>query len=186
MKKNISPIILSLMLCACSTNTQTNSRTVTNQNSVESVLQSEINKESEDKEEKINSNESNNESKSSETNSKDIENISNTEIIDLTSMSATMIYSEVFSMMTEPEKYMGKTIKMTGTCNRYTDVKTGVDYYACIVSDATACCSQGIEFKLPKGEVYPQMGEEITVLGTFGSYTENNAEYYVLYDSKLM
>ena len=108
------------------------------------------------------------------------------DMIDLSEMSATMVYSEVFAMMTEPEQYIGKTIKMTGVCNRYTNIETGADYYACIITDATACCSQGIEFKLPDGEKYPQMGTTITVMGTFGSYIEDGNEFYVLLDATLL
>ena len=107
------------------------------------------------------------------------------DIIDLSEMDANMVYSEVFAMMTEPEQFMGKTIKMTGICNRYTDINTGADYYACIVKDATACCAQGIEFRLPEGEAYPEYGSEMTVTGTFGSYFEGNNEYYLLTDAKV-
>ena len=106
--------------------------------------------------------------------------------VDLTALSSTMVYSEVFAMMTEPEQYIGKTIKMTGVCNRYTNIETGADYYACIITDVTACCSQGIEFKLPDGEKYPQMGTTITVMGTFGSYIEDGNEFYVLLDATLL
>ena len=34
--------------------------------------------------------------------------------IDLTSMSGTMVYSEVLNMMMAPEEYEGKTVKMHG------------------------------------------------------------------------
>lgn len=107
------------------------------------------------------------------------------DMIDLSEMSANMVYSEVFAMMTEPEEYRGKTIKMTGICNRYTDINTGADYYACIVQDATACCAQGIEFCLPEGEAYPEYGSKITVTGTFDSYFEGENEYFVLMDAKI-
>ncbi|MBO5560377.1 MAG: hypothetical protein J6A07_01850, partial [Firmicutes bacterium] len=62
---------------------------------------------------------------------------------------------------------------------------TGEDYYACIIQDATACCAQGIEFRLPEGEAYPEMGTEITVTGTFGSYTQGGTEFYALLKSQL-
>ena len=34
--------------------------------------------------------------------------------VDLTALSSTMVYSEVFNMLNTPENYVGKTIKMTG------------------------------------------------------------------------
>ncbi len=34
--------------------------------------------------------------------------------VDLTTLSGTMVYSEVFNMIANPEDYVGKTIKMQG------------------------------------------------------------------------
>ena len=58
-----------------------------------------------------------------------------------------MVYSEVYDMMYDPDKYMGKTVKMSGWAAVYQDGE-GKLYYACVVPDATACCSQGLEFEL--------------------------------------
>ena len=99
--------------------------------------------------------------------------------VDLTSLSSTMVYSEVSNMLYEPENYMGKTIKMGGTLSVYHDETTGQDYYACIIADATACCSQGIEFELADGS-YPPEGTEIAVVGVFDTYTENGYQYCTL------
>ncbi len=107
------------------------------------------------------------------------------DIVDLTALNGDMVYAVVFEMMTDPQKYMGKTIKMSGTASRYTDVNTGADYYACIITDAQACCAQGIEYKLPEGETYPEYGSNITVTGVFGSYTEDGNEFYVLNDARI-
>lgn len=107
------------------------------------------------------------------------------EIVDLTVLDSDMVYAVVFEMMNDPQKYMGKTIKMSGTASRYTDVDTGADYYACIITDAQACCAQGIEYKLPDGEPYPDYGSGIIVTGTFGSYTEGENVFYVLNDAQL-
>lgn len=106
--------------------------------------------------------------------------------IDLTAMSATMVYSEVFQMMYHPEDYIGKTIKMTGMYDAFHDDATGNDYYACIIMDATACCSQGIEFKLANGE-YPGLDTmEVTVKGTFETYEENGTLYCTLTGAELV
>ena len=42
----------------------------------------------------------------------------NTGVVNLTSLSETMVYAEVFNMMDEPENNVRKTIKMNG----YVDV----------------------------------------------------------------
>ncbi len=104
--------------------------------------------------------------------------------VDLSVMSTTMIYSEVYNMMTNPKDYIGKTIKMNGTCATYHDEQTDKDYYACIVKDATACCSQGIEFELEQPD-YPKPDEEITVIGTFQTYVEAGNMFCVLKNANL-
>ncbi|MBQ6264094.1 MAG: hypothetical protein IJK60_01430 [Clostridia bacterium] len=104
--------------------------------------------------------------------------------LDLTALSSTMIYSEVYNIMSTPGDYIGKTIKMNGVFA--TD--DNENYYFCIIKDATACCQQGIEFILngaqyPDG--YPSLGSDITVLGTFEQYYEGDQPYYHLIDATL-
>lgn len=103
--------------------------------------------------------------------------------VDLTTMSANMVYSEVYNMLCEPENYMGKTIRMSGIFSVYTDPTTNVSYYTCIIQDATACCAQGLEFDVPDGAYpgdYLVPGETITVTGTFDTYFEGEYEYCTL------
>ena len=56
--------------------------------------------------------------------------------------------------------------------------------FGCIISDATACCSQGIEFiptddyHYPEG--FPQGGENITVTGVFEILEDNGEKYIAL------
>lgn len=111
--------------------------------------------------------------------------LSNTEgiDIDLTMLNSTMVYAEVYDMMYNPETYYGKVVRMQGTCATYTDPETGFVYYACLIKDATACCSQGVEFTLISGENYPEEGSDITVTGTFGSYEEDGYLYVRLENS---
>ena len=99
--------------------------------------------------------------------------------IDLTKMNSTMVYAQVYDMMTEPGNYIGKTVKMKGQFAVYEGPSR--NYYAVIISDATACCSQGIEFRLSDErnypDEYPPKGEEITVMGVFGTYSEGQIRY---------
>ena len=109
--------------------------------------------------------------------------------IDLTQVSSTLVYSEVFNMVNNPEDYIGKVVKMTGVFAVYEDETTGSVYFACISQDATACCSQGIEF-VPQGDFtypddFPELGTEITVRGTFGTYMEGDQLYVTLYDAEM-
>ena len=110
--------------------------------------------------------------------------------LDLTTMSSTMVYSEVFNMVTTPENYIGKTVKMRGTYMYYYDEKPDHYYFFCLISDAMACCSQGIEFALTKDyhypEDYPKPDDEITVVGVFDSYEEEGNTYCILRNARLV
>lgn len=104
--------------------------------------------------------------------------------VDLTKLSSTMVYSEVYNMVYSPEKYLGKTVKMHGPFRVTSDQATGKNYFAVIISDATACCAQGIEFEW-KGDHkypddYPEVDDEVTVIGTFNTYTEGEYQYVQL------
>lgn len=109
--------------------------------------------------------------------------------VDLTVLSSTMVYSEVYNMMVYPENYKGKTIKMKGQFVPCYDEGTGKYYFACFISDATACCSQGIEFILTDDysypDDYPQEGDTICVTGTFDTYMEGEYMYCTLREAKL-
>ena len=110
--------------------------------------------------------------------------------VDLTALSSTMVYSEVYNMMIQPDRYIGKTVKMQGSYYMFHDINTDLYYYSCIIQDATACCSQGLEFILTEDyaypEDYPAMGDEITVIGVFDTYMEGKDKYCTLRDSRLL
>ena len=115
--------------------------------------------------------------------------------VDLTALSSTMVYSEVYNMMCTPDDYIGKTVKMEGQFAIYqaTDENgafiPGQIYFACVIADATACCSQGLEFVLigehAYPDDYPELGAEITVVGTFQTYEENGYMYCHLIDAEM-
>ena len=116
--------------------------------------------------------------------------------VDLTVLSSTMVYSEVYNMLYyDPESYYGKTIKMTGVFSIYQMVVDGVAQpdpvaYGCIIADATACCAQGMEFVL-EGDFtypddYPELGTEITVIGEFQPYEENGMTWYHLINARMV
>ena len=115
--------------------------------------------------------------------------------VDLTVLSSTMVYSEVYNMLyNDPAHYLGKTVKARGGFSIYQFVTDGVLQpdpvaYACIIADATACCAEGMEF-VPEGDLtypedYPELGAEITVIGEFQSYEENGMTWYHLVNARL-
>lgn len=92
-------------------------------------------------------------------------------------------------MMTNPSDYIGKTVKMNGQFSIYHDKATDKYYFACIIADATACCSQGLEFVLDGDnkypDDYPDLGTEITVIGEFSTYKEGKNLYCTLIKANL-
>lgn len=104
--------------------------------------------------------------------------------IDLTTMSADLVYASVFNILTNPTDYEGSTIKMNGNVV-YSYSDDGSETYCnVLVADAIACCSQGLEFqrgadgeyKCP--EDYPAENTPVMVTGTLETYTENDALYF--------
>ena len=110
--------------------------------------------------------------------------------VDLTRLSSTMVYSEVYNMMNAPGDYIGKTIKMTGQFVYYENPDTKAQYFTCIIGDAMACCSQGLEFVLTGKHTYPddypELDSEITVSGTFELYEEGDIRYCWLVDAEMI
>ncbi len=92
---------------------------------------------------------------------------------DLTKMNANIVYAQVFEMMIEPEKYQGKRIKMRGNFEIFKNtaeiakIAGSPESYSVIISDALACCRQGISFHYDFKDGAPAKGCEITVTGTF-------------------
>lgn len=91
--------------------------------------------------------------------------------LDLTRLSATMVFAEVAAMVRTPEDYLGKTVRMAGSLAVYeANPELGIDYfYTVVIQDATACCQQGMEFIWPEGTL-PEAGTGLVVTGTFAEY----------------
>ena len=116
--------------------------------------------------------------------------------VDLTKLSSTMVYSEVYNMMTAPENYCGKTVRMNGQFALYQATDANGQpvpdqiYFACVIADATACCQQGLEFILTGDakypDDYPELGTEITVVGEFQTYMEDTYQYCHLVNAEFV
>ena len=114
-------------------------------------------------------------------------------VLELSQLSSTLVYSEVYAMIFEPEEYIGKTVKMNGLFTAY-EAEDGRRYFTCLVADATACCTQGLEFELNDSykfpDDYPSPGDDITVTGVFDTYQEesggNTYTYLVLRNAELV
>lgn len=101
--------------------------------------------------------------------------------VDLTALSSTMVYAEVYNITFYPERYLGKTVKMRGKYYAGYYEETGKYYHYVMIEDAAECCQQGLEFiwngEHTYPEDYPVDGTEVEVIGTFGTYEELGASY---------
>ena len=104
--------------------------------------------------------------------------------VDLTELTSTLIYGEVYNMMMTPENYIGKTVRMEGDFYTFWDELQNQYYFACVIQDATACCAQGIEFVLAGDytypDDYPEEGSFIRVAGVFDTYEDEEYIYCTL------
>ena len=106
--------------------------------------------------------------------------------IDLTQTGSTMAYALVYDMVNNGDDYIGKTIKVSGSFSYFKETDDR-EFFAVVISDATACCSRGIEF-VPDGDYsypddFPAVGTEITVVGKFSYYKEDPYTYCQLTDA---
>lgn len=109
--------------------------------------------------------------------------------VDLTQLESNMVYGVVFDMVSYPDEYAGKTVKANGIFGYQKNEETGQEYFAIIIKDATACCSQGLEFVLDGDYTYPDdfppLGSEITVSGEFEPYKEGFINYIHLVHARM-
>ena len=111
---------------------------------------------------------------------------------DLTLMGSDMVYATVYQLMVDPQTYEGTTFKIEGQYYPAFYEPTQKYYHYCLITDALACCSQGLEFVWEDGthsypEEYPQPGENIVITGKFETYQEggNTSLYCRIQEAKL-
>ena len=97
--------------------------------------------------------------------------------IDMTEFGSDLIYATIYQMMTDPDSYIGKTIRIEGMYYSSWYEETNQNYYYVLIQDAMACCSQGIEFIWGDDthvypDEYPSETTEVIVTGVFETYTE--------------
>ena len=186
MKKLIKYMVLFLcilLMTGCSDKKSVGGKNITTANSVNKIINEQINNENKDKTtDNENLSPSDELSKETESTIKDTEDIQKTKGIvdyDLTQMSSDLVYATVYQMMVTPEEYEGKMFRIDG--NFYAAYYKATKKYCfyCLVQDATACCGQRMEFVWGDGshaypDEYPAEDAEIEVQGTLEAYKEKN------------
>ncbi|SHM45814.1 hypothetical protein [Ruminococcus flavefaciens] len=109
--------------------------------------------------------------------------------VDLTELNSQMVYAQVYDMVANPDNYMGQKVRVRGNFSYFKDEQSGNEYFAVLISDATACCAQGIEFVLDGDykypDDYPSLDTMITVSGEFNYYKEGVNTYCQLLNAKI-
>ena len=110
---------------------------------------------------------------------------------DLTVMGSDMVYATVYQMMIDPKSYIGKSFKIRG--NYYSSYSNDKDvyYHFCMIKDAAACCTQGLELlwadeKMNRHENCPEEDALVTVEGVFETYEEGPNTYGRIKDAKIV
>ena len=109
--------------------------------------------------------------------------------LDLSQMSGTIVYAQIYNIQYDPGAYLGKVIRVRGYYSFFREPSNGNLYYACVIPDATACCMQGMEF-VPFNEPedpdhFMEDNADITVTGRLETYVEDGAFYLHLVDASV-
>lgn len=109
--------------------------------------------------------------------------------MDLTRLSETMAYAQMFGIVHNPKKYLGKTARIQDTYVPLPDpANEGTYYHFLVVADITGCCEIGIEFFLESDrcpEDYPPEQAQIELEGVFDMANASGNEYICLRAEKL-
>lgn len=107
--------------------------------------------------------------------------------VDLTTLDSNMVYAQVYDLIYGEKDYTGQMIRAKGVFDYYFDPQTNQEYFMVLISDATACCAQGIEFVLDGEHTYPddypELGAEIVIHGVFNTYEDAYGSYVQLKDA---
>ncbi len=107
--------------------------------------------------------------------------------VDFTLLSQVVVFSQMNNMYYMYEDYLGQTVKIKG--HYYADFipDLNMTYHYILLMDEANCCQGIMEFRLPEGVAYPEVGEEFMILGYYaldidetGEYPYVNAYQYVI------
>ncbi len=102
---------------------------------------------------------------------------SNSEVdFDFTTMSSTMVYAQVYDLMSNSDSYFGKSFRMVGEYNQTLDSYDELMHFI-IINDATGCCPQGLELKFPEDMEIPVAGTAVIVDATVDTYEFDGFNY---------
>ncbi len=105
--------------------------------------------------------------------------------VDLTKMSNTIIYSQIYDIVANQKNYINKTINLVGTLDSQYYDSVGQTLSFIIINDAIGCCPQGLELRFPDDVELPATDTIIGVQGTMITYTEEENEFFCIWVEEL-
>lgn len=75
--------------------------------------------------------------------------------LDLSDMSYTMAYAQVYSMVMAPKRHQGETLKIKGSYYGF-QTEDGQDVHLILIMDEAGCCEVGMEFQITGNLAWPQ------------------------------
>jgi hypothetical protein len=103
--------------------------------------------------------------------------------VDLTALSDVMQQAMLLNIVTKPENYLGKTMKIEGEYDSWCPGNVPIDCsHFILFSDAAACCKTGFEFRCNDGKTnnYPEKDAKIRIVGVISSYKMSGRSLYYL------
>ncbi len=100
--------------------------------------------------------------------------------IDLTTMSDTMVFSQVYDIMLNYTAYMGQSINLVGQFNSlyYEEISQTLNFV--VINDALGCCPQGLELRFEGDVTMPDVNANISIQGEFTTYKEGDFEFFCI------
>lgn len=110
--------------------------------------------------------------------------------IDLTDVSSTIAYTQLFVIQRKPDEYIGKTVKLNGEFQVIENTENNIKFFAIIVSDDAACCKVGYEIvfseKYKQSTDFPQIGENVTLVGKVNGFEKDGLTYINLIEVEIV
>jgi len=100
-------------------------------------------------------------------------------VIDIVAMSETLAGATMLNILNEPERYVGKTIRVAGTYQPFYWDEEDRYFHDLIVESQAGCCPKILEFIL-SGDDYPMAGAMIELVGIYSSYELDGQILYYL------
>lgn len=97
--------------------------------------------------------------------------------VDFTSLNETLLFAQLNNLIYMYPEYLGDTIKVKGFY--YADVLPDIDmtYHYILLMDTYNCCQGILEFQLPEGSEYPEIGTELMIFGEYALDVDETGQY---------